>query len=106
MERSMSATEARVHFGELLESVASGGPVVVERGGRPHAVVLGYAQWQQLHGRGGGLAAATVIRDRLHARLTGSVLDVVAELDAARQERDEQLERVVRGRQLPASGAD
>jgi hypothetical protein len=39
---------------------------------------------QQLHGRGGGLAAATVIRDRLHARLKGSVLDVVAELDAAR----------------------
>jgi len=61
---------------------------------------------QQLHGRGGGLAAATVIRDRLHARLKGSVLDVVAELDAARQERDEQLERVVRGRQLPASRAD
>lgn len=106
MERAMSATEARVHFGELLEAVTEGGPVVVERGGRPQAVVVGFAQWQQLQGRSGGLAEATAIRDRLHARLGRHVPDVVAALHAGRQERDEQLDSVVRGRELRSSGAD
>ena len=41
MERTVSATDARIRFGELMRWVVeSRRPVVVERGGKPHVVVL------------------------------------------------------------------
>lgn len=51
MERKVSAFEARRNFGELLEDVAAHGDnVVVERHGKPVAVVVPlrvYEQWQR-----------------------------------------------------------
>jgi prevent-host-death family protein len=48
-ERRISATEARVHFGELLDSVAQNHDVVyVQRAGVPQAVVVPVQVWNQL----------------------------------------------------------
>ncbi len=47
----MSATEARVHFGELMRRVVEGQePVIVERGGKPKVVVLSVAEYERLRG--------------------------------------------------------
>ena len=49
MERAMSATEARVHFGEVLRNVVEEEtPIVVERGGKPQVVVLSMAAYPRL----------------------------------------------------------
>lgn len=51
MERTVSAFEARRNFGEILQEVAANGDnVVVERHGKPVAVVVPlhvYQQWQR-----------------------------------------------------------
>jgi len=48
-ERKVSATEARVHFGELLRDVATREErVIVERGGKPQAVLMSMADYQKL----------------------------------------------------------
>jgi prevent-host-death family protein len=45
----MTATEARINFGELIRRVTdSGEPVVVERGGKPRVVVLSIERYEQL----------------------------------------------------------
>jgi prevent-host-death family protein len=49
MERVVSATEARIRFGELMRwAVESQQPVIVERGGRPHVVVLSVTKYERL----------------------------------------------------------
>ncbi len=49
MQRAMSATEARVHFGELMRHVVEHQePVVVEHGGKPHVVVISVEQYERL----------------------------------------------------------
>ncbi len=45
----VSATEARVRFGELMRWVVeSQKPVIVERGGKPHVVVLSVDKYESL----------------------------------------------------------
>lgn len=52
MVRHMSATEARVHFGELLRAVSEERDhVVVERSGQPVAVVLSPQRFAELSQR-------------------------------------------------------
>jgi prevent-host-death family protein len=49
MNRTVSATEARIHFGELMRRVVeSQEPIIVERGGKPHVVVLSVDQYEGL----------------------------------------------------------
>jgi prevent-host-death family protein len=49
MERVVTATEARIRFGELMRwAVESQQPVIVERGGRPHVVVLSVTKYERL----------------------------------------------------------
>lgn len=49
MKRMVSATEARIHFGELMRRVVeSQEPVIVERGGKPHVVVLSVDKYEDL----------------------------------------------------------
>ena len=46
--RHVSATEARVHFGELLQAVdQSGETVIVERGGRELAAVIPIEEYRR-----------------------------------------------------------
>jgi prevent-host-death family protein len=49
MGRVITATEARVHFGELMrEVVENQQPVIVERGGKPQVVVLSINEYENL----------------------------------------------------------
>ncbi len=47
--RTISATEARVHFGELMRSVVEDEqPVIVERAGKPEVVVMAVSEYQRM----------------------------------------------------------
>ena len=49
MPRTLTATSARVRFGELLHSVADQGETIfVERNGKPQAVVMPLAEYRRL----------------------------------------------------------
>lgn len=49
MEQVVSATEARIHLGELMRRVADGQEtIIVERGGKPQVVILSVEQYIQL----------------------------------------------------------
>lgn len=98
-KRTVSATEARVHFGELLDSVAMRNDIVfVERAGEALVVVVSLAEWQRHSGaendRWAGVADMmeehwAYLSDKYGDGLTD--FDVEEDLRAAREERDEQL---------------
>lgn len=47
--RRMSATEARIHFGEVMRRVVNEQePILVERSGEAHVVILSVAQYERL----------------------------------------------------------
>lgn len=49
MKRVVSATEARIRFGELIRRVVEEGePVLVERGGKPYVVLLSVEEYERL----------------------------------------------------------
>ncbi len=94
MERTISATQARIHFGEIMKQ-AKIGPVIVERDGKAEVVVLSKKAYDQL------VAANTQTNwpkrlEALHAQirteLAGRTLPDPAEIiRKGREERDEQL---------------
>ena len=94
MPSVVSATEARVHFGELIRRVADRRETVfVERGGRPQVVLLALTEYDRLLSQGGGWAArAQEARRKALAEIGDRTRplpeDVIRE---AREERDEQL---------------
>jgi len=47
MNRTVTATEARVHFGELMRRAKSG-PVIVERDGKADVVVISKQEYDRL----------------------------------------------------------
>lgn len=99
MPTVVSATEARIHFGELLRRVAqSRETVFVERGGRPQVVVLAVPEYERLISSsqaGGWRERAQEARDRIRAEIGGRDLlpaeDVIRQ---GREERDEQFDRM------------
>ena len=49
MQRKISATDARIHFGELMRQVEEDGqPIIVEHSGSPRVVVLSVAAYERL----------------------------------------------------------
>ncbi len=49
MGRVVSATKARIHLGELMRQAVEGQePIIVERGGKPHVVILSVADYKRL----------------------------------------------------------
>lgn len=50
----MSATEARVHFGELMRRTKAGETITITRRGKPVAVAMSYARYQELKARKAG----------------------------------------------------
>jgi prevent-host-death family protein len=93
----MSATEARVHFGEVLRSVVEEEtPIVVERGGKPQVVVLSMTAYERLKARQTpqpdwwelARRSREQIRKDLAGRPLPSVEDAIRE---AREIRDQQL---------------
>ena len=96
MSRTVSATEARVRFGEVMRRAVDGGEVVfVERGGRPAVVVLSVAAYEDLRRRGDLPAGrelverARSVRVRCARELGGRALPAPEEvLREAREERN------------------
>ncbi|HUW96316.1 MAG TPA: type II toxin-antitoxin system Phd/YefM family antitoxin [Anaerolineae bacterium] len=96
MERVVSATEARIRFGELMrQAVETRGAIVVERGGKPHVVVLSVEEYQRLLKRerqGEWKELVQGARAQIEADLGGRTLPPPEEILAqAREGRDEQL---------------
>jgi len=96
--RSVTATEARVHFGQLLRRVVEEREtVVVERAGRPEAVVLSLVDYEGLlAARGGGAGwreRVRVARELIQADIAGRSFPPPEEvLRELRDGRDEQLD--------------
>jgi prevent-host-death family protein len=97
LERVITATEARVRFGELMRGVVEGrGPVVVEKDGEPQVVILSLDEYSRLKAgtaeRHGWLERVDRARERIATSLGERRLpppdEILAEL---REERDAQL---------------
>ena len=100
VERTISATEARVHFGELLDSVTRTGDIVyVERAGVPQVVVIPIDLWKLYQQKDPWAEALRDLEEHWEymrkERAAGRIKDI--DIDAAeiirrgREERDEQL---------------
>lgn len=100
MERVIGATEARVHFGELMRQVAEREQtVVVERDGKPQVVVLSVAAYERLRAAAGraswedALEQAAQVAARIAAHRGGQPLPPADQMiREAREARDEELD--------------
>lgn len=99
-ERRVSATEARVRFGELLDGVTASRDVVfVERAGKEVAVVVSVEDWEAVcKGRSDKWARANAMLAELHERLRaeGAIerlkdFNVEGAIRAGRDDWDEEL---------------
>lgn len=97
MERRMTATDVRVHFGEVLRDVTERGTtVVVERGGTPQAVVISLEEYQRLRRGGDSRPRWEILLEEAHEQirregnlpLVPSPEEVIRR---GREERDEQI---------------
>ena len=97
MGRVITATEARIHFGELMrEVVENQQPVIVERGGKPQVVVLSINEYENLLAgqaqREDWRTLLAQVHERIRADLGDRKLpppeDIIREM---REERDAQL---------------
>ena len=100
MEQKITATNARIHFGEIMRQVTEEGePVIVERSGKPQVVIMSVEAYekikavQQQVGWQETLAQAIQVGARIKARRDGQPLtppeDVVGQV---REERDAQID--------------
>ncbi len=94
MTRVLSATEARIHFGELMRLAAqTHEPVTVERAGKPYVVVLSveaYRRLQEAQGRRDWQDVLGRIRD-LRARIRQPTQPPEEIIRQMREERDARL---------------
>src|SRR5215212_3354821 len=93
MVRRLSSKDARANFAEVLGSVYyTKEPVIVERKGKPYAVLISPEQWEQLRREQAERGWAAV--DAIHQRNADAdpdevYSDVTAVVEAVRQERHE-----------------
>lgn len=94
MTTRMSATEARVHFGEVLRRVEENETIMVERGGQPKAVIISIQEYEKLKSQSPKEDwRSNLLESREHFRsaLGNQEVDVDKLIDIVREERDEQL---------------
>jgi prevent-host-death family protein len=96
MGRVVSATEARIRFGELMrQAVENHETIIVERGGRSHVVVMSVEEYERLLRRqqqGDWRELVHGARAQIQAELGHRTLPRPEEiLDRIREGRDEQL---------------
>ncbi len=100
-EKRISATEARIHFGELIRKVKEERqPYIVERDGQPFVVLLAVEEYEQLQQRKPGwreaLEQARQLREEIAARRGGAPLPDPAEIiREMREERTRQIMEAV-----------
>ena len=94
MNRTVSATEARVHFGEVMRKAKSG-PVIVERDGKADVVVISKQEYDRLVEnvpKPDWWSMVEELHAKLRVELAGRTLPDPAEIiRQGREERDEQL---------------
>jgi len=94
MNRTISATEARVHFGEVMRKAKSG-PVIVERDGKADVVVISKQEYDRLVEnvpKQDWWSMVEELHAKLRVELAGRTLPDPAEIiRQGREERDEQL---------------
>ena len=97
MGRVITATEARIHFGEVMrEVVENQQPVIVERGGKPQIVLLSIDEYENLLAgqaqREDWRSLLAQAHERIRADLGGRPLpppeEIIREM---REERDAQI---------------
>ena len=99
MTRKISATDARVHFGEVLRGVSEErAKYYVERSGTPVAVVIPIDEYEALLDQARGeykrpewLENAIRLGQEWAAARNGQPLDIDKLIDEGRDERDDQL---------------
>ncbi len=97
MERRVTATEARVRFGEVLKDVTERGrTVVVERAGMPQVVVLSIGEYRRLKAGDNARPAWRVMLDELHEQIRreGNQPLIPPPEDVIRQGREERDEQI------------
>ena len=92
----VSATEARIHFGELMrQAVETHEAIIVERGGKPHVVVISVEEYERLLKRQQQSDWKELVhgaRAQIQAELGDRTLPRPGEiLEQVREGRDEQL---------------
>ena len=94
MNLIISATQARIHFGEIMRR-AKTGPVIVERAGKPEVVVISKQEYDQLVASASPPEWRQLLKEAhesIRALIGKQQLPDPAEmLRLAREERDEQL---------------
>lgn len=98
MERVVTATEARVHFGEMIQRVINNQEtIIVERSGEPQIVLLSLVQYQRLkaaeeRAQVGWRQRVDEAREQIAHDLNGAELKPPEEIiRRMREERDAQL---------------
>jgi prevent-host-death family protein len=99
MTVTISATEARVRFGEVMRRAGTGGEaIVVERGGEPTIVVLSMTEYRRLLAAAGdetwrpGLDRAIQTAQRIRVRRGGAPMTAAEDILAQQREaRDDEL---------------
>lgn len=97
MERVITATEARVRFGELMRRVTeSGVAVIVEKDGKPQVAILSVAEYSRLKSGAKGGTGWEDLLDRAHQVIKGELgrrqlPDAARVLQEMREERDAEL---------------
>ena len=97
MARTVSATEARIHFGELMRRIVDDRePVIVEYQGEPQVVILSVEHYRQLQqaetGQTGWLERVKRAREAIAKDLGGREPPASEEvIQAMREARDAQL---------------
>src|SRR4030042_5040517 len=96
MERVVSATEARIRFGELMRhAVETQEAIIVERGGKSYVVIMSVEEYERLLKRQQQDEWKDLVhgaRAQIHADLGGRTLPRPEEiLEQVREGRDEQL---------------
>ena len=99
MHKAVSATEARVHFGDVLRRVRANETVVVEHGGKPEAVILSITEYERLRTNQRDVEKpvdwfelAMQSRERIRRALNGRPVPSIDEIfHDMRDERDAQL---------------
>lgn len=97
MKKVVSATEARIHFGQMMRQVTEEQQtIVVERSGQPQIVIISVVEYERLKAAGSAQASwwdqLRLVREKVTAELAGRELPPADEIiRQMREERDAQL---------------
>ncbi len=96
MSRTVSATEARIHLGELLDDIERDEAITVEQAGSSKAVIITVSEARNLSDETGGRPDWRVSLERARASFARDLgdrprLDFTTMIREMREERDAQL---------------